>query len=258
MKLIRPIVFFDLETTGVNLATDRIVQISTVKLSPDNTAQARTRLINPGVDIPLKATEIHGITNQMVLGEPTFKQIANSLNELFFGCDIGGFNSDGFDFPLLIAEFHRCGMEFPSWEPFFVDAYKIERLINGHSLEECYLRYTGKKMEGAHDAEVDTTGTMTVLGRQLEHLRGIFQDKDRGIEAFEITPENLDKFCQGENKRFDYAGRCYEKEGVVYWSFGKNKDEPVLDDRSYLNWVLNADFPIQTKNKLKELIKSQS
>lgn len=248
MKLQRPIVFFDLETTGVNITTDRIVQIAAIKIDVDGTRTEKTTLINPTISIPKEATEVHGITDDMVKDQPTFKQISKSLFSFFEGCDIGGYNSDVFDVPLLIQEFHRCEIEFPTWEVFFLDGLKIERIINSHKLEETFKRYTGKTLENAHDALADTQATFEVISEQIGVING------DGTRNEDITIEQLDKFIQGDNLRFDYAGKCYMKEDVVYWSFGKNKDNPVLDDRGYLNWVLTSDFPIQTKKKLKELL----
>ena len=142
MILTRPLVIFDLETTGLSINTDKIIQIGALKLNLDGTSEKKNILINPGIPIPSNATEIHGITNEMVAGSPTFSQISKSLKEFFKGCDIGGYNSDVFDIPLLIMEFHRCGIEFPDWILNFVDSLKIEKLINSHRLEHTYTRYT--------------------------------------------------------------------------------------------------------------------
>jgi len=247
MKLTRPLALFDLETTGTNTQQDKIVSIAVIKILPDGSKEQKTMLIDPGIPIPPQATEVHGITDQMVQGKPKFINISKSLKDFLNGSDIGGYNSDEFDLQMLIQEFHRCQIEFPDWELNLVDAFKIERKLNPHTLGDTYKRYTGKDLEGAHDAMEDTIATELVLECQVSRLVEL-------MEGEEITVEFLDKFAQGENTRFDYAGKAYVKEGVVYWSFGKNRDKDVLKDRSYLNWVLNSDFPIQTKKKLKGVL----
>lgn len=248
----RPLVFFDLEATGVNIQTDRIVQIAIIKHDGDKEPEKKLHLIDPGGPIPKEATEVHGITNEMVQGKPTFKAIAKSLFEYIYLCDFAGYNSDSFDFPMLIMEFHRCGIEFPTWDPFFIDAFEIERILNSHKLSDTYRRYTSKDLTDAHDAMVDTLATREVIMHQSEILWG--------LEEFGkiVTPQTIDRFCQGENERFDYAGKCYIKDGEVYWAFGRNRDQNVMDDRGYLNWVINSDFPLETKSKLKNWIIKKS
>lgn len=252
MLLTRPLVFFDLETTGTNTQLDKIISIAIIKINTDSTREEKSMLLNPGIPIPPSSTKIHGITDEMVQGKRTFKQISKSLNDQLFGCDLAGFNSDSFDLSMMIQEFHRCAIEFPNWDPSLVDCYKIEKKINSHKLDATYKRYTGQELEGAHDAMVDTKATETVLGNQIEKIDRVLDV----ISKDKVTPKFLDSFCQGDKKRFDYAGRCYidGNDGIIKWSFGKNINEPVLKDRGYLNWVLNSDFPIQTKKKLKELL----
>lgn len=250
-KLFKPIIFFDLETTGTSIQNDRIIQIGYLKIPTDKKKghEIKSMLVNPGIPIPKEATEVHGITDEMVKDKPTFAQISKSLNEQMFGCDLGGFNSDSFDIPILIEEFKRSGIDFPTWELNTIDGLKIERMINSHKLTETYERYFGKELESAHDASADTIATFEVFLEQCETLR-------HNDPEFVVSVENIDKLCQGEKLRFDLAGKCYIKEDVVYWSFGKNMNKPVLEDRSYLSWVLNSDFPSETKSKLTELIVS--
>lgn len=248
MKLLKPIIIFDLETTGVSINDDKIVQMATIKIHPDGTEEGKTILLNPERPIPKDASDVHGITDEMVKDAPTFKQVSKSMFEYFDGCDLGGYNSDNFDIPLLMAEFDRCGIEFLKWEPNVIDGLKIERLINSHKLENAYKRHTGKTLDDAHDAMADSKATLEVLRSQFKMLSNQEEMSD------ELSIKDVDEYCQDENKRFDYAGKTYEKDGVVYWTFGKHKDKPVLDDRSYLNWVLSSNFPIQTKTKLKSLL----
>jgi len=253
IKLKKPIVFFDLETTGVSIGNDKVIQIAITKVFPNGDVVSKSKLINPGILIPKEATDVHGITDEMVKDSPTFKQIAKALSEEFDGCDLGGFNSDNFDIPLLSSEFEKCGIEFPNPESTPIDVLKIERIINSHKLGETFKRYTGKELENSHDASVDTEATRVVFELQLPKLIEIIKSQDEEFQG-ELTPEIIDKFCQGDEQRFDFAGKTYFKDDVVYWSFGKNKDKPVLDDRSYLNWVLSSEFPLETKNKLKSLL----
>jgi DNA polymerase-3 subunit epsilon len=244
MIINKPIVFFDLETTGVNTVKDRIVQISIIKIDEEGVRTKKTTLINPGIKIPAEATEIHGITDQHVIGAPKFHKIAKSLIEQLSDCDMAGFNSDNFDVPMLIEEFSRAGLEYPipGQEINFIDVLKLERIINSHKLTETYKRYTGNDLEGAHDAEADTKATIEVLFAQLETF-----DK-------EMTVQEIDELCQGDKKRHDYAGKLYEKDGVVYWNFGKHQDKAVTEEPQYADWVIRSDFPTDTKNKLKKIL----
>lgn len=248
IKLLKPIVFFDLETTGTSVQHDRIVQIAVVKMFPDENKkdERKVHLIDPSIPIPKEASDVHGITDEMVQGKPKFAQLAKAIFDFTFGCDLGGYNSDNFDIPLLIQEFHRCQIEFPTWNPNVIDVIKIERILNSHKLSETFKRYFGKELNDAHDAMIDTDATVDIFHEQILKLKS--------NEDFENSIEWIDKFCQGENERFDLAGKCYIKDGVVHWAFGKNMNKPVMDDRPYLNWVLNSDFPIQTKTLLTELL----
>jgi DNA polymerase-3 subunit epsilon len=244
MNITRPIVFFDLETTGLDLSTDRAVSIATLKIDLEGKTEEKKILINPEMDIPKEASDIHGITNEMVAYAPTFKQISKSLFSYFENCDIAGFNSDYYDVPLLMKEFSRCGIDFPTWELNLVDVLKFERMLNSNKLSEVYLRYTGKELEGAHDAMNDIKATFEILMCQLEkHGKN------------DLTPQEIDLMCQGERKRFDLSGKTYlNANGEVCWSIGKNANNPVTKDTAYLNWVLKSDFPEETKAKLRTLL----
>lgn len=246
IKLIKPIIFFDLETTGVSIQHDRIVQIAVIKIpvNSGDSIERKVHLIDPGIPIPKEASDVHGITDEMVQGKPKFFQIAKALKDVMTGCDLAGYNSDVFDIPLLIQEFHRCKILFPDWDLNVIDVIKIERILNSHKLSETYKRYMKKELDDAHDAMVDTDATLEVFLKQLDYLKN--------QPDLEMSIQSIDKFCQGENERFDLAGKCFIKDGIVYWSFGKNMNQPILKDTSYLNWVLNSDFPIQTKNLLNE------
>jgi DNA polymerase-3 subunit epsilon len=243
MKIERPIIFFDLETTGTDTQTSRVVQIACIKIDNDGTKTEKQILINPTVPIPKEASDIHGITDDMVKDAPKFVNIAKAILSFFDGCDIAGFNSDNYDVPLLMTEFERVGLTFPDWDCVFVDVLKYERLLHSNKLTDVYKRYTGEELSGAHDAMNDVRATLAVLLHQLE-------GKD------EITPSEIDLLCQGDRKRFDVSGKCYyDKEGKVRWAFGKNMNKLVKDDLGYVNWVLGNAFPNETKARLRELIK---
>jgi DNA polymerase-3 subunit epsilon len=245
MNITRPIVFFDLETTGLDISNDRAVSIATLKIDMDGKTEEKKILINPEREIPKEASDVHGITDEMVAEAPTFKQISKSLFSYFENCDIASFNSDYYDVPLLMKEFSRCGIDFPTWELNLVDVLKFERMLNSNKLGEVYLRYTGKELEGAHDALNDIRATFEILMCQLEkHGKN------------DLTPQEIDLMCQGERKRFDLSGKTYlNANGEVCWSIGKNANNPVTKDTAYLNWVLNSDFPDETKAKLRTLLK---
>ena len=243
MKLNRPIVFFDLETTSVEISTARVVQIACIKINMDGSTEEKKMFINPSIPIPAEAIEVHGITNDMVKDAPFFSQIAKGLYSFFKDCDIAGYNSDAYDVPLLCEEFGRLSITFLDWDYNLVDVLKYERLLKPNKLADVYKRYTGKELEGSHDAMNDVKATFEILFHQIG-------------DNEEITPEEIDEFCQGNRKRFDVAGKTYlNEEGIVFWSFGKNMNKPVLDDKGYLEWVLKNDFPSETKFKLRQLLK---
>jgi len=242
MKIEKAIVFFDLETTGVNTQKDRIVQMAYIKIKPDGEREEKSILVNPEMPIPVEASNVHGITNDMVKDANTFKSISKSLFSFLDGCDLGGFNSDQFDIPLLIEEFKRAGIDFPTWELNLLDVRKNEWRKSPNKLFDIYKRYTGQVLEDAHDALADIRATIKVLECQ--------QKDEPDMSIYEI-----DEACQGDRKRFDLAGKMYSKDGSVFWSFGKNIDKPVLSDLSYVEWVLRSDFPNQTKDLLRGLIK---
>ena len=239
----KPIVFFDLETTGVNTTHDRIVQIGAIKVHPDGTEEIKNVLVNPTIPIPEGAAEVHGISDEDVKDKPVFRRIAKSFAKWLSGCDLAGYNSDNFDVPMLVEEFGRVGITFPEAETCFVDVLKIERLVCSHKLGETYKRYTGEELEGAHDALADIRATVAIFQKQLANNPELPQ------EAAE-----LDAYCQGEFKRVDFAGKLYEKEGQVYWKFGKHRDKLVSQTREYCKWVLNSDFPSETKMQIRQVL----
>lgn len=239
----KPIIFFDLETTGISITQDRIVQIGAIKVMPDGQEEVKNVLINPTIPIPEGATAVHGISDEEVKDKPKFKQIAKSFATWLSGCDLAGYNSDNFDVPMLIEEFNRVGIAFPEPTTNFIDVLKIERKVNGHTLSATYERYTGEELEGAHDALIDIYATIKIFNKQLEQNPLLPSDASE-IEAF----------CSDDLKRVDFAGKLYEKDGKIYWRFGKHKDQLVTNTVSYCKWVLGADFPSETKTQIRKIL----
>lgn len=241
LKLTKPLVFFDLETTGVNVTTDRIVEISVIKVWPDGHELERTRRINPERPIPAEATAIHHITDEDVAGEPTFKQVAKSLAELFADSDIAGFNSNKFDIPMLIEEFHRAGVTFDISKSRFIDVQTIFHKKEQRTLVAAYKFYCGKTLDGAHAANVDTRATYEVLKAQLDHYDDLPNDV-KGLSEFSSHGRNV-----------DFAGRLvYDDNKREIINFGKHKGKPAEEvlrtDTGYYGWIMQGDFPQDTKN----------
>lgn len=247
LKIEKPIVFFDLESSGLNTETARIVQIATIKYFPDGNVEEKEYLINPEEDIPVEASDVHGITNEMVADKPTFKQFSKGLRAYFDGCDIGGFNSNSYDINLLDAEFIRAGLEPIDWNPALVDVFLLYKQLYSSKLSEIYKRFFGEELEGAHNAVADVIATVKILDKLLKDSENT------------CTPQELDLSLQGETLRVDYSGKFYKKEDVIYWSFGKHKDVPLKDtlfDTGYINWFLKQEFPETSKNIVREYVKA--
>lgn len=243
MRITKPIITFDTETTGVNTSEDRIIQIAAIKRYPDGKIEEKNYLINPEREIPEEATSVHGITNEMVAKAPIFKQMAIAMKEWFKDSDISGFNTDSFDCNIMLSEMERCGLSFLDWNCNFVDVMKLYRHFYPNTQEAIYERFFGEKLENAHDALADCRASDRILEKIINDN---FEE--------ETTPEQIDLLLQGERTRVDFAGKMYkDKEGVVRWAFSKNVDKPVLADTGFINWVMSNDFPKDTKNKIKEL-----
>lgn len=246
LKLKRPIVFFDLETTGVDTSKDRIVEISMIKVMPDGEEITKTRLINPGMPIPPSATAIHGITDEDVKDCPTFAQIAKSLEQFIRGCDFGGFNSNRFDLPLLVEEFMRAGVDVDFKRRKFVDVQNIFHKKEQRTLIAAYKFYCDKDLTEAHSAEADTRATYEVLQAQLDKYLDLENDVD-ALAEFSARGETV-----------DYAGRIvYDEKGVEVFGFGKYKGRSVCEifslEPSYYDWMMKGDFPLYTKKVITEL-----
>ena len=242
MKFKKPIIFFDLETTGVDVMKDKVVQIAIVKLFPDGTRETKKYLINPDMPIPTEASNVHGITDEMVKDKPLFSKYATSLYAYIEDCDIGGYNSNQFDIPLLIEEFSRCGIEFVTVNRNYIDVLKLETALNPRTLSAVYRRYTGEELSDAHDALVDVNATIDILVKQLE------------THSVDTDASVIDKLTQGTSKRVDIAGKLIDIDSKICWGFGKHKGNPVKDTPSYASWYLKQSVPSETaKIIIKEL-----
>ena len=241
LKLNRPLVFFDLETTGVNLTADRIVEISTVKLMPDGTIEERTRRINPEMHIPEEATAVHHIKDEDVRNEPTFKQVAKSLAKMLEGCDLAGFNSNRFDIPMLDQEFQRANVDFDFSKARFVDVQTIFHKREPRNLVAAYKFYCDKDLEGAHSANADTMATYEVLLAQLDRYEDLPADID-GLSSY-----------SSQNRNVDFVGRLiYDDKKREIINFGKYKgrvaEEVLAQDPGYYIWIMQGDFTKNTKD----------
>ena len=243
LKLTKPIVFFDIETTGLNIAKDRIIQLSYIKVFPDGHDERDTLLINPEMPISAEAREVHHISDDMVAGKPTFKQVAAKLKEVFKGSDLAGFNSNRFDIPVLVEEFLRVNMNFDPSMHNFIDVQVIYHKNEKRDLEAAYRFYCGKEMENHHSADDDTYTTYEVFKAQLDH----YQLMDKSIEQ-------LSKEYSGYNRNVDFAGRfIYNDKDQAVINFGKHKgrlaSEVFATDLGYYGWIMNGDFTLDTKRK---------
>ena len=246
IQLKRPIIFFDLETTGVDTSKDRIVEISMVKVGVDGSKQVKTRRINPEMPIPAEATAVHGITDDDVKDEPTFRQIAKSLAQFIEGCDFGGFNSNRFDLPMLVEEFLRVGVEVDFKRRKFIDVQNIFHKKEQRTLVAAYKFYCDKDLENAHSAEADTLATYEVLEAQIERYGDIGSTVDE-LAAFSTN-----------NEVVDFAGRiALNDKGEEIFTFGKYKGQKVEDvfrrEPSYYAWMMDGDFPLYTKKVITEI-----
>lgn len=247
LNLKNPIVFFDIESTGLDIAKDRIVEISAVKVLPDGTEEIKTKRINPTIPISPEAQAVHGISNEDVKDCPVFKQIARSLAQWMEGCDIGGYNSIKFDIPLLAEEFLRAGVDFDFRRRKLVDVQNIFHKMEQRTLVAAYRFYCNKDLEQAHSAEADTLATYEVLKAQLDRYPDSLKNDIAFLADFSLKTRNL-----------DYAGRIVlNDKDVPVINFGKHKGKPVeqvlKEEPSYYAWIMQGDFTLDTKKVLTEL-----
>ncbi|HEX7757281.1 MAG TPA: 3'-5' exonuclease [Niabella sp.] len=245
LQLTKPLAFIDLETTGVNLGIDRIVEIAIVKILPDGSKTVKRKLINPEMPIPKANSDIHGITDDMVKDAPTFAQAAQELKQVLDGCDLGGYNSNRFDIPLLVEEFLRVGVDFDMKGRKLVDVQNIFHKMEQRTLSAAYKFYCNKILEGAHSAEADAAATHEVLLAQVERY-----------PELGTTLDTINKVI-GEEVIVDFARRFIMDNGVEVFNFGKYKGKGVADvlkaEPQYYDWMMKGDFPQHTKQKLTEI-----
>ena len=246
LQLTRPIAFIDLETTGVSLSTDRIVEIAIIKLLPDGSRQVKRKLLNPLIPIPKVTSDIHGITDDMVKDAPTFKQVANEVKMFIDGCDLGGYNSNRFDIPILMEEFLRVGLDIDLSKRKMVDVQHIFYTMEPRTLSAAYKFFCEKELVDAHSAEADVSATIDVFLAQLEKYKNLGNTVESVLGVI------------GEEKIVDYARRFgYDDKGVEIFNFGKYKGKAVSEilkaEPQYYDWMMRGDFPLHTKQKLTEI-----
>lgn len=247
LNLKRPIVFFDLETTGLDIVKDRIVEICLLKVFPDGHEEERVMRINPGMHIPERSTAIHGITDEAVADSPRFEDVAADIWAFINGCDLGGFNSNNFDIPMLAESFLRAGVQADLRSCRSVDVSGIYRRLEKRTLIAAYKFYCEKQLKDAHSAMADTRATYEVLCAQLDHYPTDLQNDIAFLTDYSSMGHNL-----------DYAGRIIlDDEKVETFNFGKYKGMHVADvlrrDPSYYSWIMNGDFALDTKQVLAKI-----
>jgi len=259
LNLKRPLAFFDLETTGVNVGSDRIVEIAILKAMPDGTEEIKTLRVNPEMPIPLQSSLIHGIYDEHIAQERTFKEVAQELADFIGDADLAGYNSNRFDIPVLLEEFLKAGIDFDMTDRKFVDVQNIFHQMEQRTLRAAYKFYCDKDIVNAHSAEADITATYHVLLAQIERYKDAdFEDKQGNIsKPVQNDVEALHLFTN-MNKPVDFAGRMvFNEEGQETFNFGKHKGktvEQVFDiEPSYYAWMKQGDFPLYTKKKLEEI-----
>lgn len=243
LKLNRPLCFFDLETTGIDVSKDRIVEISIFKVFPNGTTESKTWLVNPTIPIPAQASAVHGITNEKVANEPTFNELASQVHNMIKDSDLGGFNSDRFDIPLLAEELLRAGVDFDMKNRVSIDVQTIFHKKEERTLSAAYKFYCNASLENAHSAEADTIATYEVLKAQLDRYEDLVNDA-KWLSEFTTRKKSV-----------DFAGFiALNNEGKEIFTFGKNKGqlvEEVLEkEPGYYGWIQGADFPLYTKKVL--------
>lgn len=262
-NLKRPIVFFDIEATGLNVLRDKIVQIALIKYSPNvEEPEELEMMINPGIPISPEAMKVHGITPEMLKNKPTFQQVAQQLYDFIGEADLGGYNSDRYDIPMLMEEFARVGMELNIDNRNNVDVQKIFYMMEPRTLKAALRLYCGKELEGAHDALADVRATVDVLKGQLERYKEVdFEDGDGFVTKTPIKNDIVALSSFTSNTRtVDATQRLkYDGNGTIVFNFGKYIGQPVAkllyEDKQYYNWILNKDFSSQVKQIIKKLVK---
>jgi DNA polymerase III subunit epsilon len=258
LKLKKPLAFFDLETTGINISRDRIVEISILKVHINGSKELKTERINPGMPIPKESSMIHGIYDVDVADKPKFPEIAKNLANFLEGCDLAGFNIVKFDVPMLVEEFLRAEVNFETKTRNLVDSQKIFHMMEPRTLSAAYKFYCSKELENAHSAEADTVATYEVLNAQLERYDNKVLTDDKGNKTTPVINDMTVLHKLSISNNVDLAGRMvYNDKGEAMFNFGKYKDKLVRDilqkDPSYYGWMMDSDFALDTKRRLTEL-----
>jgi DNA polymerase-3 subunit epsilon len=247
LQLKKPIIFFDLETTGVDPSKDRIVELAFVKINPNGQRDTYEKRINPGMPIPAEASAIHGIYDEDVAKSPLFKQIASELYDWMKGCDLGGYNSSKFDLPLLAEEFLRVGIQVDFTERSMVDVQQIFFKMESRTLSAAYQFYCQKELTNAHSAAADINATIDILEAQLDKYEGALENDIKALHHF----TNTDVFL-------DYGRRIILKDNIPYFNFGKHKGKKVEEvftvEQQYYDWMMQSDFSLHTKQKITEIL----
>jgi len=265
LNLKKPLAFFDLETTGVNVASDRIVEIAILKVFPDGriekrpSAESERFLINPQISIPVETSMIHGIYDEDVKDAPTFADVADKIFKFLFDCDLAGFNSNKFDVPILAEEFLRCGIDFSIEDRNLIDVQNIFHMMEQRTLKAGYKFYTGKELDNAHEAMADVEATYDVFLAQIEKYKDVvYEDRD-GKKTTPIV-NDMDQLhtVSQRHRNVDFLGRfVYNDDNIECFNFGKHKGKPVTEvlraEPGYYGWMMNGDFPLYTKKVLKSI-----
>ncbi len=253
-----PLCFFDLETTGVNISQDRILEIAVIKVMPNGEVLRKADVLNPTIPISKESTAIHGISNEDVKDKPTFKDVAKEYARFLEGADLSGFNILKFDVPVLVEEFLRAGIDFDYSRKKIIDAQKIYHMMEKRNLATAYQYYCNKELEDSHTAEADTQATMEVLFAQIEKYENmpVTDSMGNSIGVIRNDMEELNRLTS--SAIIDLAGRMVRNEkGEAIFNFGKHRSKSVLnvlkDEPSYYDWMMNGDFPLDTKRKLTEI-----
>ncbi|HPE76383.1 MAG TPA: 3'-5' exonuclease [Draconibacterium sp.] len=256
LKLKNPVVVLDLETTGMNIVTDRIVEIALLKINVDGSEEEKLMLINPEMPIPTEVSQIHGITDDDVKDKPTFREVAKTLAKFIEGCDLCGFNSNRFDIPLLAEEFLRADIDIDLKKHKFIDVQAIFHKMEKRTLAAAYKFYCNRELIDAHSAMADTKATYEVLKAQLDMYNGVEFEDGKGGKTVPIVNdvEKLSEFS-AYDQNVDFVGRIvYDENGVEVFNFGKNKGVPVekvlREQPGYFGWMLDSEFPLYTKKVL--------
>ena len=259
VKLTKSLIFLDIEATGLSIGSDRIVEISFLKLNPDNTTESKTTRVNPQIPIPDFVSKIHGIYDKDIADSPTFKELGPTLIKFIGNSDFAGYNSNKYDIPLLAEEFLRAEIDFDLEGRKLIDVQNIFHFMEPRNLAAAYKFYCSKSLENAHSAEADVVATYEIFKAQLNRYEGIELADDKGNKYQPVTNEisQLSELS-AKTKNVDLAGRIvYNDKGQEVFSFGKHKDKPVIEvftkEPSYYSWMMNGDFPLYTKKVITKI-----